>query len=164
SDGANLSTADGARPARLRRGRGSRAVLLGGGCCAFTRLRRRPMMGGVRGEAMAEPDLVGEVQDVAESVQGGAPLGAVTVLEVGGPAEVLVQPRNVEELSAVVRRCGERGLPLRLLGSGCGVLVRDEGVRAVVIRLSGGVFQQVTVQGGRVRAGGGAALSALISE
>src|SRR5262249_48051389 len=111
----------------------------------------------------AMADLVKELEDFAEIVQARAPLGPYTLLKIGGAAEALVQPRNEAELSALVRRCGERKLPLRVLGSGCSVLVRDEGVRGVVLRLSAPAFQQVTVQGNRVRAGGGAPLSALIS-
>src|SRR5262249_59662738 len=51
-----------------------------------------------------------------------------------------------------------------VLGGACKVLVRDEGVRGAVLRLSEPAFTQVAVEGNRVRAGAGAALSALISE
>ena len=64
----------------------------------------------------------------------------------------------------MVRRCGDKNLPLRLLGGGCNVLVRDEGVRGVVLRLKEPAFTHVAVEGRRVRAGCGAALSALISQ
>jgi len=108
-------------------------------------------------------DLASRLQDLADIVKPREPLAPYTFLKVGGPAEVLVQPRSAAELSEVVRRCGAHNLPLRVLGSGCGILVRDEGVRTVVLRLQAPEFQQVTVQGTRLRAGGGAALSALIS-
>ena len=52
-------------------------------------------------------------------------------------------------------------MPLRVLGSGCNMLVRDEGVRGVVLRLSEPAFTQITVEGKRVRTGTGAAVSAL---
>ena len=64
----------------------------------------------------------------------------------------------------MVRRCFEQRLPVRVLGGGCNVLVRDEGVRGVVLRLSEPAFTQVTVEGKRIRAGTGTLLSALISE
>jgi UDP-N-acetylmuramate dehydrogenase len=85
-------------------------------------------------------------------------------LRLGGPAEYLVQPRSREELSAVVRRCFQERLPLRILGGGCNVLVRDEGVKGVVLRLSEPAFTQVSVEGNQVKAGTGAAVSALISQ
>ncbi|HYV38295.1 MAG TPA: UDP-N-acetylmuramate dehydrogenase [Gemmataceae bacterium] len=105
-----------------------------------------------------------ELKEFAEFVKLNEPLAPYTYLKLGGPAEALVQPRSVQELCAVVRVCGEKRLPMRLLGGGCSVLVKDEGVRGVVIRLHEAVFTQVSVDGRRVRAGGGAALSALISQ
>ena len=91
-------------------------------------------------------------------------LAPYTYLKLGGPAEMLVQPRSHEELSAVVRRCYQEHIPFRMLGSGCNLVVRDEGVEGVVLRLSEPVFAEVVVEGKRVRAGAGAAVSALISE
>jgi UDP-N-acetylmuramate dehydrogenase len=105
-----------------------------------------------------------ELAEFTEFVKPNEPLAPYTYLKLGGPAEALVQPRSVAELCAVVRRCGDKHLPMRLLGGGCNVLVKDEGVRAVVLRLSEPAFTQVTVEDRTVRAGGGAALSALISQ
>ena len=105
-----------------------------------------------------------ELEEFADIVKPNEPLAPYTFLKLGGPADLLVQPRSREELVAVVRRCFERHLPLRVLGSGCNLLVRDEGVRGVVLRLSQPAFTAVTVEGRRVRAGAGAALSALISQ
>src|SRR5438477_5735669 len=104
------------------------------------------------------------LEDLAQIVKRNASLAPYTYLKIGGPAEFLVQPRSPEELATVVRRCFENSLSLRVLGGGCNVLVRDEGVRGVVLRLSEPAFSQVAVEGKRVRAGTGAALSALISE
>ena len=64
----------------------------------------------------------------------------------------------------MVRRCSENRIPLRVLGGGCNVLVGDEGVRGVVLRLSEPAFTEITVEGNRVRSGAGAALSSLISQ
>jgi UDP-N-acetylmuramate dehydrogenase len=55
-------------------------------------------------------------------------------------------------------------LPLRVLGGGCNILVRDEGVKGVVLRLGEPAFTRVTVKGKCVHAGSGATLRALISE
>ena len=92
------------------------------------------------------------------------PLAPLTWLKVGGPAQRLIEPRSVEELVAVVRTCHESGVVVRLLGGGSNLLVRDEGVSGVVIRLSDPCFAQVSIQGTRLRAGGGTALSHVISE
>jgi UDP-N-acetylmuramate dehydrogenase len=102
--------------------------------------------------------------EFAEIVKYDEPLAPYTFLKLGGPAAILVQPRSREELSAVVRRCSQEQVPLRVLGNGCNVLVRDEGVRGAVLRLNEPAFTQVTVEDTHVRAGTGASLSALISQ
>jgi UDP-N-acetylmuramate dehydrogenase len=55
-------------------------------------------------------------------------------------------------------------LPLRVLGTGCNLLVRDEGVQGVVLRLSEPAFTTIAIDGRSARAGTGAAVSALISQ
>jgi UDP-N-acetylmuramate dehydrogenase len=102
--------------------------------------------------------------DFTDIVKPNERLAPYTHLRLGGPAEFLVQPRSREELSAVVRRCFQEQLPLRVLGGGCHVLVRDEGVKGAVLRLSEPAFTHATVQANLVRAGTGAAVSALISQ
>ncbi len=100
----------------------------------------------------------------ADIVQHQVPLAPFTYLKLGGPAEMLVQPRDREELAVAVRYCFEQRLPLRVLGNGCNLLVNDDGVKGVVLRLSEPAFAQVSVEGKIVKAGAGAALSALISQ
>jgi UDP-N-acetylmuramate dehydrogenase len=91
-------------------------------------------------------------------------LAPYTYLKLGGPAEMLAQPTTREELSALVQACFRERIPLRVLGSGCNMLVRDEGVQGVVLRLSEPAFCQVTVEGRYVRAGTGTPVSTLISQ
>src|SRR5437764_1136094 len=105
-----------------------------------------------------------ELAEFGDVIKYNEPLAPFTHLKLGGPAEMLIHPRSREELAAVVRACFERRVPLRVLGNGCNLLVRDEGVRGAVLRLSQPAFTDVTVEGRRVRAGAGAALSALISQ
>jgi UDP-N-acetylmuramate dehydrogenase len=118
----------------------------------------------VEGPMMAQGTLQSHLEDLAAFVKFHEPLAPYTHLKLGGPADALAQPRSREELCAVVRRCSERRLPVRVLGGGCNVLVPDEGVRGVVLRLSAPAFTEVSVAGKRVRAGSGAPLSALISQ
>jgi UDP-N-acetylmuramate dehydrogenase len=103
------------------------------------------------------------LEEFEEIVKRNEPLAPYMHLRLGGPAELLVQPRNLAELSAVVRRCFEERMPMRVLGCGCNMLVSDTGVPGVVLRLSEPAFTQVTVEGKRIRAGTGASVSALIS-
>lgn len=92
------------------------------------------------------------------------PLGPYTFLKLGGPADALAEPRDVVELSRLVRCCQDARIAVRVLGGGGNLLVRDEGVRGVVVRLTAAPFKQISVQGTRVRAGCGASLAQLIAE
>jgi UDP-N-acetylmuramate dehydrogenase len=100
----------------------------------------------------------------ADIVKRNEPLASYTFLRLGGPAEMLVQPRSREELSAVVQACARERVPFRVLGGGCNILIRDEGVAGAVLRLTAPAFTDVTVTDRTVRAGTGAAVSALISQ
>jgi len=82
---------------------------------------------------------------------------------IGGPAEYFAEPATVDELAALVRRLHENEIPTRLLGGGSNVLVRDEGVPGMVIRLSAPAFAQTSIQGRKITAGGGVKLGQLIS-
>jgi UDP-N-acetylmuramate dehydrogenase len=102
--------------------------------------------------------------EFAEIIRLQEPLAPFTYLKLGGPAQMFAQPRSVAELARLVIRASEEKIPLHVLGGGCNLLVRDEGVRGVVVRLSEPAFTSMEVQGNRVRAGAGAPLSGLISE
>lgn len=90
-------------------------------------------------------------------------LAPFTQLKIGGPAEVVAEPRDSAELSALFRQCLERGIPFRVLGAGANLLIREEGVRGVVVRLSAPAFCEIVIKGKRVRAGCGGAVASLIS-
>ena len=108
--------------------------------------------------------MAGFAEEFADITKRNESLAPFTFLKVGGPAEFLVQPRTRAQLAAVVRRCFRESIPMRVLGTGCNLLVRDEGVSGVVLRLVEPEFTSIHVDGQRVRAGTGAAVSALISE
>src|SRR5689334_13110049 len=99
----------------------------------------------------------------AAITQQRQPLGPLTHLRIGGPAEYLVTPRSRDELARVVAACAAERLPFRVIGVGTNLVVRDEGVRGAVVRLTAPEFTAVTVTGKTVKAGGGAALFSLIA-
>jgi UDP-N-acetylmuramate dehydrogenase len=96
-------------------------------------------------------------------VRSHEPLAPHTWLGIGGPAEFFAEPRTVEELQALVRRAAAEGLPIRLLGGGSNLLVRDEDVKGVVVRLSGQSFSQIQTVKQAITAGAGARLGHVIS-
>jgi UDP-N-acetylmuramate dehydrogenase len=91
------------------------------------------------------------------------PLAPHTHLRIGGPAEYFVQPRTVPELAAVLKYCAANEIPLRMLGGGYNLLVRDDPVPGVVMRLAGPAFTFIETAGRTVRAGGGTQLFDLIA-
>ena len=112
---------------------------------------------------MATTNLLAELKDFADIVQADAPLAPHTQLRIGGAAEVLVQPRTVTELRAVFKRCVDRQLRYRILGSGGNVLVRDEGAQGVVLRFAAPAFTQIATNGNRLKAGCGATLPSVVA-
>jgi UDP-N-acetylmuramate dehydrogenase len=105
-----------------------------------------------------------QLEELDAIIKRHEPLAAYTHLKIGGPAEMLAQPRSRQELATLVRTCFRDHIPVRVLGGGCNTLVRDEGVRGVVVRLSEPAFKEISVEGRRVHVGTGCNLSALISE
>ena len=76
------------------------------------------------------------LQERGVPVRLGEPLGPYTTMKVGGPADFFVEPRDPEQLAATFRAARECDVPVRILGSGANLLVRDEGVRGAVVRLT----------------------------
>ena len=113
---------------------------------------------------MASTNLTADFQDFAAFIQSGAALAPYTQLKIGGPAEFLVQPRSLNELLAFLKRCFERKVPFRILGSGGNLLVHDEGVKGLILRLAAPAFTQITTDGARLKAGCGATLATVIAQ
>ena len=82
------------------------------------------------------------------------PLSDLTWLRVGGPADWLFQPADVQDLQAFLAAL-DPDVTVFPMGVGSNLIVRDGGLRAVVIRLGRG-FNAITVQGNRVTAGAAA--------
>jgi len=83
-----------------------------------------------------------------------ADLSALTWFRVGGPADVLFSPADEDDLASFLKNL-DRDIPVYPIGVGSNLLVRDGGMRGVVIRL-GGAFGKIQIDGLRVRAGAGA--------
>ncbi|MCE8439108.1 UDP-N-acetylmuramate dehydrogenase [Rhodovulum sulfidophilum] len=84
----------------------------------------------------------------------GKALSELTWLRVGGPADWLFQPADAEDLAAFLAAL-PAGMPVFPMGVGSNLIVRDGGIRGVVIRLGRG-FNAISVEGARVTAGAAA--------
>lgn len=94
----------------------------------------------------------------ASVLRRNEPLAKRTTLRVGGPAEIYVEPADESELAKVLRFCRDRDVSFFLLGRGSNLLIRDGGIRGVVIHLGAPAFSQIEVQGELLRCGAGAKL------
>jgi UDP-N-acetylmuramate--alanine ligase len=98
--------------------------------------------------------IVGEEGDVRLH----EPLAKHTTLRVGGPAQFWVEPRTETAFAQLIRFCRRENLPLFVIGRGSNLLVRDGGIRGVVVHPSGGEFETIEVRGDKISAGVGAKL------
>jgi UDP-N-acetylmuramate dehydrogenase len=81
------------------------------------------------------------------------PLARHTTFKIGGPADAFVDASNTQDVMSVLRVARDAAVPFFTLGWGSNLLVRDRGIRGIVLRL-GGEFSSVEfLDGTRVRAG-----------
>mgnify|MGYP000876919833 CR=1 FL=1 len=59
-----------------------------------------------------------------------------TTFRIGGPADLLFYPQNTEEVQRIIQLANKYSVPITLLGNGSNILVRDGGIRGLVIRFS----------------------------
>lgn len=84
------------------------------------------------------------------------PLSKLTTIGVGGPARALARPRTATELLDALRFARDEGLDVLTVGLGSNLLAADDGVDALVLRLDGELTSVEELDGGTLRAGGGA--------
>ena len=83
------------------------------------------------------------------------PLSKHTTMRVGGPAQFWAEPETEESFARLVRFCTLNEIPLFVMGRGSNLLVRDGGIRGVVVHLTRGEFKKVEVREGKIHAGVG---------
>ena len=95
--------------------------------------------------------MTGSVADVERQLSiafGGGrvrvhvPLAPFTTFKVGGPADLLFEPRSGDEMTRALMTARDAGVPVTVLGGGSNVLIGDGGVRGLVLRPRGGAVTQ----------------------
>ena len=89
-----------------------------------------------------------------------APMAQYTTLHLGGPADLLAEPANEKQLARLLKEARALGIPVTLIGHGSNLLVKDGGIRGLVIRICR-EMRRIDVQGDTIRAEAGTMLSAL---
>jgi UDP-N-acetylenolpyruvoylglucosamine reductase len=93
---------------------------------------------------------------MALTIERDVPLGRLTTVGIGGPARHFARPATLDELEEALVWAGERGLDVFTIGLGSNLLIADEGVEALVLRLEG-ELAEARAEDGQLVAGGGAA-------
>lgn len=86
------------------------------------------------------------------------PMSKHTSFRIGGPADLLAMPKDEAELAALLTRAGEQAVPVTLMGNGSNLLVRDKGIRGLVIKL-GNMLSDIAVCGSTITFGSGVSLA-----
>jgi len=115
------------------------------------------------------PDLYGKLQmsifdGLEKIVKTDCSRANYTWLGLGGKADYVIVPESIEQLSEVMKRCRNKKTPVRVLGAGSNLLVRDEGFRGAVIKLEEPAFTVTKFEGENLTAWAGASLSKLVLE
>src|SRR4030088_78096 len=104
--------------------------------------------------------MLGEIRG---EVRFKEPLSFHTSLRIGGPADIFVVPQDVEDIRLALGWEAREQLPVEIIGGGNNLLVRDRGVRGVVVKIEG-CLGRAEFNGEEAVAGAGVGLSALIRE
>ncbi len=104
--------------------------------------------------------MLGEIRG---EVRFKEPLSFHTSLRIGGPADIFVVPQDVDDIRHALAFADREQLPVVVVGGGNNLLVRDRGVRGVVLKLEG-CLGRAEYHGEEAVAGAGVGLSALIRE
>lgn len=108
------------------------------------------------------------MQDALRGIEGvtvftDEPMSRHTSLCVGGPADLFVRPHSVEALADTLRTINEADTPFFPLGQGTNVVVRDGGIRGVVVEISSNL-SEIHCEGSLVTAQAGVRMAALCKQ
>src|SRR5699024_11078861 len=92
-----------------------------------------------------------------EKIERNKPLKQHTYARLGGHADYFVTPETHEQVQAVVKFAGEQSIPFMLLGSGSNLIIKDGGIRGIVMYL--GKLDQIIVQNESIIAQSGALIA-----
>ena len=84
------------------------------------------------------------------------PMKNHTSFKVGGPVDILVNPENYQQVVEIIKICKENNVPYYIIGNGTNLLVKDGGIRGVVIKLC--KINEITLEEDRIIAKSGALL------
>lgn len=103
--------------------------------------------------------LIEQLVDISgeQNVLQNEPMKKHTTFRIGGPCDIFVKPRSIEEIRQIIEVVKENKVPYYVVGNGSNLLVSDDGYRGVIINLFNN-FSDITVEGNTITASAGALL------
>ena len=98
-----------------------------------------------------------------DGVERDYPLARLTTIRTGGDAELFARPGTIEELERILAWAGGAEIEVGVVGSGSNLLVADEGVRGLVLKLDR-ELSEIELDGTRINCGGGARLPSVSAQ
>lgn len=86
------------------------------------------------------------------------PMKNHTSFKIGGPVDALIIPEEEEQIINIIKICRDESIPYFIMGNGSNLLVKDGGIRGVVIKIQEG-FSKIQVQDNKIVAEAGALLT-----
>ncbi|PKM78891.1 MAG: hypothetical protein CVU88_08625 [Firmicutes bacterium HGW-Firmicutes-13] len=108
------------------------------------------------------PEAMPQLLEITPQVLTQEPMSKHTTFGVGGPADFFVTVQNRDELMRLLCLIQQNNIPFFILGGGTNLVVRDGGIRGLVIKL-GGEFTSIRVDNNIIHAGAGALLSKVVN-
>lgn len=107
-------------------------------------------------------EIIKRIQSIISEnrVYKNEPLKEHTYFKIGGPAKILVKVNSIDEIKKVIQLCKDEGVQYYVIGNGSNILVPDEGLDAVVIKIAED-FNKYRIQGNKVYVQAGMLLSTL---
>ena len=104
-------------------------------------------------------------KELLERIKGtvlfNEPLRNHTTFNIGGPADILIIPGDLDDIKYSVIYAEERKIPLYVIGNGSKLLVSDKGIRGIVLKIAK-TLDNIEILGERIVAGAGCSLSKLV--
>ncbi len=103
--------------------------------------------------------LIEQLVDISgeQNVLQNEPMKRHTTFRIGGPCDIFIKPRSIEEIRQIIEVVKENKVPYYVVGNGSNLLVSDDGYRGVIINLFNN-FSDITVEGNTITASAGALL------
>ena len=89
------------------------------------------------------------------------PMSKHTTFKIGGTADVVLYPEDIDTISEIIKYCKDNDVPLKIFGKGSNILVSDDGIRGVVIILDSRFGKITLLDDTTLKCEAGASMSAI---